>query len=638
MILQALASYYDRSVGLPDGPPAFGYTELPVVAALVLDSRGRLAPELMDLREMAVRGKAQKAVPRRMVVPQPPIRTSGIAAGFLCDNAGYLLGFGAVEKAKRARQQFEASRETHKAILGHVSHPAARAILDFYSDWNPDKAPSYMAAHPDEFASGWLVFYYGPSAAFVHEIQEIRTAWEEREISADAPRAQCLITGETDVPIVLTHPAIKGILGAQSSGAALVSFNQESFTSYGKGQNLNAPVGERAAFAYTTALNHLARRDSNHKFVLGDTTVLVWADKATPAEATFIRVLGGFSDRQEAKHTGLEALEAREASGEAREDDAVASVGDKLKRIAAGKWATDPELGPAAGIRFYVLGLAPNASRLQVRFFEVDTLGHLLERMQLHCRDVLFEAPEEARFIPSLLFLARETLPKDRDGRIRTDRSAQASVQRLFGDLLRAILSGHGYPQSLLLVLLDRLRSDRKVTDGRLGLIKACINAEQRRTNMDRRRIGVRELSEIPMTVDEQITEPGYVLGRVFAVLQSMQEVSRGPGGRDQPTIADRFLGAAAATPRSIFSHLLDLERAHERKAKREKAGLAHSLARRLAELMARIDGASGFPVHLDPHQQGLFYIGYYHGRQARFSGRKPDESDQPEDDALIKE
>jgi CRISPR-associated protein Csd1 len=482
-----------------------------------------------------------------------------------------------------------------------------------------------MAGNPEEFARGWLVFYHGPSGTFVHEQAAIRAAWERYTASTDSPRGQCLITGNTNVPIARTHPAIKGIPGAQSSGAALVSFNQDAFTSYGRSQNLNAPISERAAFAYTTALNHLARRESGQRLVIGDTLLLIWAERTTPAETALAEVLGGLAETQLTKPIGLQSLEGALDTMDAAES--VARVTDRLKRIATGKWTDDPALREAEGIQFFILGLAPNAARLQVRFFQVDTLGVLLERIQRHCRDILFDEPEKAGYVPSLYRLAREILPKDDKGRTRADEGARRSTQKLHGDLIRSVLSGHGYPHSLLPVLLNRLRTDRWLTRERLGLVKACLNVERRR---------MAELSEIPMSIDLENSELGYLLGRLFASLESIQEVSRGPGGRDQRTIADRFLGAASATPRSIFPHLLDLERAHERKAKRDKPGLAHKLAKRVGELMARLDPDLGFPPQLDPQQQGLFYIGYYQERQARFAGRSTDaEANGPDNDEI---
>jgi CRISPR-associated protein Csd1 len=207
-------------------------------------------------------------------------------------------------------------------------------------------------------------------------------------------------------------------------------------------------------------------------------------------------------------------------------------------------------------------------------------------------------------------------LPKDKDGRTRTDASVQKKLDKLQGDLVRAALTGLDYPQSLLPIVLDRFRNDHRLTTGRLGLVKGCINRH-------RRSIGSLE-PEIMMSLDERNSEPGYLLGRLFALLENMQQLSRGTVGRDQPTIRDRFMSAASVTPLSVFPYLLDLENAHERKAKRDRdrAGIAHAAARDIGKLVDRI---VDFQPLLGPQQQGLFFIGYHHQRQARFAGRASD-------------
>ena len=338
--------------------------------------------------------------------------------------------------------------------------------------------------------------------------------------------------------------------------------------------------------------------------------VLVFADRATTADVEFARTLSGFTDHDDEDDEPLAVSPERGAA------KGVAG----MTRIARGTWVEDLNLGPAWGVRIYLLALAPNAARLQIRFFLHDTLGEYVERLQRHCRDILFTDPATADHVPSFWHLVRELFPRGADGKPRQDDSTKAKLNKLVGDLGRAVLAGHGYPQSLLPLVLDRLRSDGAFTPNRIGLIKAVLNSEYRR------RAG--ETREIPMSVDESIDDIGYVLGRLFAVLENMQEVSRGRQGRDQPTIRDRFAGAASTTPGTVFPYLLDLEKAHERKAKREHAGLAYSLARKIAELVAKIDGAAGFPRQMDPHQQGLFYIGYYHERQSRFARSEVDADD----------
>jgi CRISPR-associated protein Cas5d len=232
-----------------------------------------------------------------VVVPQPPKRTVGIAAGFLCDNAGYLLGHDAKNNASRAADQFAAARHLHETVLGNVDNSTAATILTFFRSWDPSKAAVVLS--DQEMATGWLVLRDAQSGRYFHEMPPIRAAWERHWAMIDAPHGQCLITGRGNEPISLVHPAIKGIPGAQTAGAALVSFNCDAFTSYGKAQNLNAPVGIGAAFAYTTALNHLLRPDSRRKLRIGDTSIVVWAERATPAEQIIPSVLGAISDNED---------------------------------------------------------------------------------------------------------------------------------------------------------------------------------------------------------------------------------------------------------------------------------------------------------------------------------------------------
>jgi CRISPR-associated protein Csd1 len=571
MILTALNDLYERTVGTDDGPPPLGYAEMPVVGALNIDETGEL-PRLIPLRSERTVGRRTRLLAARLVVPQPPKRTVGIAAGFLCDNAGYLLGHDAKNNASRAADQFAAARHLHETVLGNVDNSTAATILTFFRSWDPSKAAVVLS--DQEMATGWLVLRDAQSGRYFHEMPPIRAAWERHWAMIDAPHGQCLITGRGNEPISLVHPAIKGIPGAQTAGAALVSFNCDAFTSYGKAQNLNAPVGIGAAFAYTTALNHLLRPDSRRKLRIGDTSIVVWAERATPAEQIIPSVLGAIS-----------------------------------------------EFEPDIDIRFYVLGLAPNAARLQLRFFYANTLGDLLCHLRQHCRDILLQEPGPGVPVPSLWALASETLPKGKDGRTRADASEQKKLDKLRGDLVRAVLTGLDYPQSLLPIVLNRFRNDRRLTPARLGLVKGCINRH-------RRTAGSLE-PEITMGLDERNSEPGYLLGRLFALLENMQQLSRGSAGRDQPTIRDRFMSAASVTPRSVLPYLLDLENAHERKAKRDRPGIAHAAARDIGKLVDRI---ADFQSQLSPEQQGLFFIGYHHQRQSRFAGRAADSADNAPD------
>lgn len=597
MILSALAAYYDRTAGRPGGPPVPGYAEMPVVAAIQIDEAGQVHG-LYPLRDSVTKGKKTQLVARRLVVPERVGRPgTGVRANYLCDNVGYLLGFDAKGDPDRALRQFEATRAWHETLLAGVDHPAARGLLAFFRTWQPADAAALLANEPPDTLTGWLVFRDYASGDLLHDIPALRRVWEDQATDDQAPRGQCLVTGADDVALALTHPPIKGVDGAQSSGAALVSFNQSAFTAYGKSQNLNAPVGINAAFAYTTALNHLLRPERRVR--LGDMSIALWADVETPAEAALSSLFG--------------------AAGQRDDEDVARDLQDRLLRIADGRWTEDPVFEDAETIRFYVLGLAPNAARVQMRFFFTDTLGTLLRRLHDHCRDVLLEPPTDTVKVPSFWLLARETLPKDADGKTRADDGAQKSLHKLHGDLLRAVLSGQDYPQGLLGVLLGRFRSDGALTRPRLGLLKACLSRSFRLSGQP----------EIAMGLDESNRAPGYVLGRLFALLERLQEASRGKAGSEQPTIRHRFMAAAAATPASVFGHLLQLSNAHDKKASRDNAGSAKFLSKKIRQVTDLISADQGFPSHLPPQQQGLFYLGYHHQRQALFT-RPSDTADSP--------
>lgn len=620
MILAALKQYYDSRVGQPGGPPADGYAEASVVGAITLNNAGQVT-KLLDLRVERPRlnKKGDRLgvdwVPRTLVVPQVPKRTVAIKAGFLCDNARYLLGHVPAGEADtdqdkqrmRARATFSAARTLHEAVLAGVDDPAAAAILAFFQQWRLEDTADLLAGVDPSLVTGWLVFRLEQQAhgAQAHTIPALRDAWAAHREGGESPvRGQCLLTGAPDQPIALIHPAIKGVPGAQSAGAALVSFNLSAFQSYGKSQNANAPISERAAFAYTTALNHLLRRDSKQKLQLGETTIIVWADQPGHGEQALMRVFSA------------------EDSDAARE---------QLERIARGLWASDPTID--ADVRFYVLGLAPNAGRLQIRFFLTDTLGVFLSRMQQHCQDLLFTPPAPGVRVPSLAALARAMFPYDAAIKLyRLDEQGWKRLNRLSADLIQAVLAGHPYPGALLGLVLDRLRHDRHLTADRAGLIKAIINRARRNAHPP--------AEEFAMALDHTRSEPGYLVGRLLAVMEQMQWLSRRDqetksGKTSQPTIYDRFAAAAASAPGTIWPTLSRLSDAHFQKARRgdETQGSAKYYRNRMQDIYVLFENNSRIPMQLDVTQQGVFYLGYFHERAALRSKKTTDSNKEHDND-----
>jgi len=588
MILQALTAYYEQLVrqGKLSAP---GWDDsFKVSYELRLNDAGQLLRVVPLLTEKTV-GKKTVLAPRAMRVPAHEKRSSGIAANFLCDNSTYLLGADEKGKPERSADCFKACAKLHHTILDGVDSPAARALLAYFDSWDPAQA----AAHP-LLAEQWkeitgnanLIFGYeatNHSHSFVNDDPAIQNAWQTHynDRSADSDMGQCLITGKY-APIERTHPNISGVPGAQSSGAALVSFNAPAFCSYGHEQGDNAPVSKYAAFAYTTALNRLLADRSHCKHV-GDTTILCWAENAEPVyqDAMSMFLFG-----------------ADEAAG-IQENDVQAA----LKRLSAGQTVPflEKELSPDQ--HFYLLGLAPNAARLSVRFFLRDTFGNLAQNLQKHAEEMEIDCSEKEKF---------RTLPiwavVNETTRTVPGQPAKPSPQ-LAGDLLRAVLTGGRYPATLLNGVTLRIRAEQNVTRGRAAVIKAYyLRNYPTELNKEVYTVSLNETTNVP-----------YLLGRLFSVLEAVQKAAN-PG--INTTIKDRYFNAACATPGMSFPTLLRLSQKHLRKL---NDGLATHYDKQITELMAQLP-ESGFPARLSLPDQGKFTIGYYHQTQKRYVKKNEEE------------
>ncbi len=598
MILSALNDLYRRmsQADSAEALPAYGLSMAKVVGAVHLDLKGQFLG-LLDLRTT----EGKKPRPRLLQVPQPPHRTAGIAAGFLCDNAGYLCGTDAKGNAKRAAKQFEAARELHHALLDAVDHPAARAILAYFDTWDVATAADKLSGNK-ELLSGWLVFQiHGlpDGESFAHDVRALRDAWERRPQTGAKVTGQCLVTGEVG-PIARLHGSIKGVPGAQSQGASLVSFNVACATSYGKDQSFNAPVSEAVEFGYTTVLNHLLR-DRRHSLTVGDTAVLFWAERASVAETVFSSVLN--------PNWGDWMQEAAEAGKDDQHRAKAQKLLDLLLAMRDGRPLTDPDLLQDQSVRFYVLGLAPNAARLSVRFWQVQTVQQMIAHLADHHHDMALEIDYPKRhLLPSLWSISQEVCAQDKDGKTR-GKSPTESQKKLYGDLVRAVLSGTAYPASLPALLLTRFRSDGHITHPRIALLKAEFNR--------RRRLAGKEEECFTMSLDESRTDVGYRLGRLFAVLERIQEAAH--GGPVNAGIGQKFLGAFSSTPRLAFAHLMKLKQAHMKKMSRDSKGLSVWYERLTGEI---VDALGDIPASMGPDQQSQFFLGYYQQRQALFRSK----------------
>ena len=583
MILQALVDYYEAlaSQGKIARP---GWAKSKVSWALEIDENGQLV-DVFPLRHPS--GDGKKLLPREMELPAPVKRTVGIAPNFLWDTSTYILGLDNKGKEQRAVECFAAAGSLHQKMLASADSPAAKSIVAFFEKWNPkaaDSIPAFAAHREDLLAGENLCFLC--DGAFAAEDAAIRKAWQSSYDGAiDGDTERCLITGEETVP-VLTHPAIKKVRDAQSSGAALVSFNAPAFCSFGKEQNANAPVSKYAAFAYTSALNYLLA-DREHVKLIGNTTVVYWAKNAEEQYQDAFAALfdGGESDR--ISDTDLNALMLAVASGKPYDFDGL-------------------PLSPEND--FYILGISPNAARLSVRFFYRRSFGEIVRNLKQHYEDiqVVSDGRSKQDNIP-LWALLRET--------VNQKSSDKSPLPQLSGDVMKSMLTGGRYPETLMNQTLLRIRAEHEITRGKAGIVKAYL---RRNTANLPARDSIMEVAQVSLNAESSNTP--YVLGRLFAVLEGTQQAAN-PG--INATIKDRFFNAACATPAAVFPILLKLSNSHLKKL---DAGKAVYWSKQIGELANRLE--DGFPAHLSLPEQGSFILGYYHQTQKRFEKKNDKEAE----------
>ncbi len=574
MILQRLYDYYERMRTDPISDiPAPGYAPQQISFAVILEGDGTLV-QVQDLRDTSQ--KSPRAV--SLIVPEAVIRASNVAPNFLWDNTGYVFGADGKGKPERTAETFAAFKELQYKLGDGVNDSGMRAVLRFLDAWDPEKF--YEIDDWEEILDKNVVFRLEGEHRFVHESPPVAEKWiahwKARSEDDDAPVATCLITGKPTRPARL-HNKIKGIPGAQTAGASIVSFNLDTFRSYAKEQNHNAPVSTEAAFAYTTALNHLLRRDSRQRIQLADTTVVFWAERPSQVESFL-----GY------------ALDPRDAN---LGDASAASVHAYLRALRKGM---KPEQIDES-VPFFILGLAPNASRIAVKFWYAGTVADLDAAIGQHFRDlaIVREFDSQVEF-PGVWQLLVETAPRHETENIKPT---------LAGAFMRAVLTGKPYPAYLLAAIVDRIRADQTVGYYRAALIKAFLVRQARINSIS---------MEVTQVLNESSTNVGYRLGRLFAVLEKNQ---RDAIPNAKATIKDRYYSSASATPGVVFAQLLRLNQHHT--AKLTEGQTVHN-----EQLMQEIlDGVDGFPTHLRLEDQGLFALGYYHQRKAFFT-KKSDESD----------
>lgn len=577
MILQALNEYYQRKQASPkaaDRLPAFGLEEKAIPFIIELDKEGKLI-SIADTQENV----GKKKIAQRFVVPKGVKKTSGVKANLLWDTAEYVIGVDTKDKPDRVREQHAAFIQRIKELPeAYQGDTGIKAILKFMSALDLSKLEHLSVWEEIKTTNPIMSFRLNDDPELV--CQRLRLTSADDEDDSNTATGLCLITGD-ETPIERLHPSIKGVWGAQTSGANIVSYNADAFSSYGKKQGDNAAVGKPAAFAYTTALNHLLASGSRQRVQVGETSTVFWAEQEHDMEKLVPDLFG--EPPKDDPERGIEALKALYQA-------------TRSGKFVVGK----PE------DRFHILGLAPNAARISVRFWETATAQDIATRIEQHFADL---EVIRGKHDPEHLSLFRLLTG------IATQGKADNIPPNLGGDIMRAIMEGLPYPSSFLNLAVLRCRAEQNVNYARASAIKACLNRAIRRTKKNNTRP---ETPFNPM-LDPANTDTAYRLGRLFAALEKTQEDAN-PGLN--ATIRDRYYGAASSTPAAVFSTLLRLKNHHIGKL---HPGQAVNRERLIGEIM---DGLNSFPNHLPLPEQARFALGYYHQRQDFY--RKKEKNTEP--------
>ncbi|MBQ8799631.1 MAG: type I-C CRISPR-associated protein Cas8c/Csd1 [Lachnospiraceae bacterium] len=590
MILKALTEYYEALVKQGEVAEE-GWSQAKVSYAITIDKDGKVR-NVQSLLNEVESGKKKVLVPTQKTVPLQKGRqgpSSGKSPYFLCDSAKFLLGAwlpsGNEEKdlkeAKSARDYFAEACKLHKNILARVEDEQAQKLCRFFSSWDFEKDKNCLNVSVDSLLGANLVFRdYEKSEDDFLENAKIRAAWlawMERE-NVEISQGRCLVTGK-HTTIARLHPQIRGIRDAQPSGAALVSFNSASLESYGKSQGDNAPVSEYVANAYGKALSYLIMQRECHQQI-GNTTVVYWSGTGESAYSECMsNLLGMFEETDEDKLQEIMASIAQGKKSRYRETD----------------------LNPNA--EFYILGISPNAARLSVRFFYAGTFGRFVSNLVEHYKRLEIQKQDSATKPPSVYQLLRETV---------NQKSSKKEIQPiLVGKMMDAVLNNTMYPENVYTSLMLRMRADKEVRNWRrTAFIKAYLikNKPQWKGVVD------------TMKLNEETDCAAYLLGRLFAVLEEVQETAS-PGVNT--TVKDKYFNSACATPASVFPILLKLSNAHMRTLKRDKRGLAITIEKKLEGILDKV--RNSFPSTMTLEEQGIFILGYYHQHQKRFETNKED-------------
>ena len=581
MVLQSLVNLYEV-LSAKDKVDKLGWAKSKASYGLIIDENGVLT-NVISLKTTDKSGK--KEIASQISLPMPVKRAVNISANFLYDTASYLFGNDRKGKPERNKLCFEESKRLHQKLLADDDSTAAKAILLYYENIDIDNIESYLVdigcnenVITDIFKnSANLVFM--PLGKLATDYADICNCWNKHYSKSESETEICLVTGKK-LPVSRLHPVIKGVRGGQSMGTSLVSFNAPAFESFDKSQGNNSPVSEYAAFAYTTALNYLLS-ESEYVNYFGDTTVVCWTEDDNEGCQDIFADFFGNSDELKQK-----------------------DLWNVIKKLSMGQsveWNSIP-INPE--VKFYILGLSPNAARLSVRFFLVNSFGNFMKNVVKHEENMRIDIP---KFLQSTHFPAWKVLRET----VNQNSKNKSAKPQLAGNYIYSILTGYKYPATLYDNIMIRIKAERDVNAEREAIRAAVIKAFLNRNYPEYKEV-------LTVSINNDTNNQAYNLGRLFSILEEIQSVAN---PTINSTIKDRYFSSASSTPAAIFPFLLDLAQKHIKKIRTDNPGFCIAKQKEITDILSKFE--ESFPARMTMQEKGAFQIGYYHQVQKRNLLRK---------------
>lgn len=576
MILKALYDYYQRCENLP----ALGMEFKEIGFIIVIDNNGSFL-RFEDRR-------IDKKSAQQFLVKKSVGRSSAPVANYLYDNSQYVFGYSTKGDMNSMRKYYDTFRAKIKEIYElYPENKTIKAIYAFYQK-EPSDIVEAMQNDPlwNEIIKN-LNKKYSTFSFLIDGDTEIVASKKElinlRENDKETAGTLCLITGNRNSKAVEVTTATM-IQGSQAT-AKLVAFQVNSgYDSYGKSKGYNAPISEEAEFAYTTALNHLLRSNSHNKFIIGKEsytrTFLFWASSN--------------SEASKATEENLFALFGRSETEDDDPNKRIELVKNVFMSIYNGKLSANKD------DKFFILGLAPNAARIAVIYWNEIPLREFAKVISQHFEDmaIIDTRKEKKPYIGLHSILGSVTLG---------GKSSDATPN-LPDAVVKSIFQGLPYPASLFQSCIRRIRAEQSINIVRAAIIKAYLN----RLNNNNKKIDI--------MLDKENQNEGYLCGRLFAVLEKIQEDANGIH-----TIRERYMNSASTTPAMVFATILNLSTHHLEKLNN---GVQIFYEKLKQEIISKLN-ANGFPAHLDLQNQGRFFVGYYHQRQDLFMSKENKETEE---------